>query len=129
MVLLALGLALHAPPCSTGINASAPWLDCNFAAQPLYGPLPPTSVSFTTSDTALQTLFTHAEVCEAGNTLEIAQGFDVLVEGGHYNAVWLETQPMAGAMYGLRNLRLALNNQVGDLATAHNPHNKNTDPS
>ena len=39
-------------------------------------------------------------------------GFYVLIEGSHYKNVWLETQPMGGAMYGVRNLRVALNNQL-----------------
>jgi hypothetical protein len=29
----------------------------------------------------------------------IAPGFEVVTEGGGYNDVWLETQPMAGGMY------------------------------
>ena len=100
------------PSCSTGIGAEVPWIDCRFQSAPEYGPLPPTSVQFTTSDTPTAALFAHAETCEAGNTLELAPGFEVLVEGGHYNAVWLETQPMGGATYGVRNLTLALNNQL-----------------
>lgn len=60
----------------------------------------------------LQVLIDHATKCEAGNLLEITQDFTVVVEGGHYNAVWLETQPMAGGMYAVRNLRLGLNNQL-----------------
>ena len=55
----------------------------------------------------MQALFTHAETCEAANVLQFAADFPVLVEGGHYNAVWLETQPMGGAMYAVRNLSLA----------------------
>ena len=35
-----------------------------------------------------------------------------LVEGGGYTCVWLETQPMGGAMYGKRDLEVALNNQL-----------------
>jgi hypothetical protein len=42
----------------------------------------------------------------------IAPDFEVVTEGGGYNAVWLETQPMAGGMYAVRNLPLALNNQL-----------------
>jgi beta-glucosidase-like glycosyl hydrolase len=105
------------PPCSTGIPSAAPWIDCELAVEPRYGPLPATSVNFTTSDAKLQALFDHAEVCEAHNTLTLGPGFDVVVEGGHYNAVWLETQPMGGAMYGVRNLTLALNNQLIFLRT------------
>ncbi len=42
----------------------------------------------------------------------LVPGFPVLTEGEHYGNVWLETQPMGGAMYGVRNLTLAVNNQV-----------------
>ena len=80
------------PACSMGINSSAPWADCILDVKQLYGPLPYTSVNFTTTDNLTQALFAHAETCEAANTQEMASGFDVLVEGGHYNAVWLETQ-------------------------------------
>jgi hypothetical protein len=80
--------------------------------QPLYGPVTATAVSFSTADTPTQALFTHAESCEARNAVEFAPGFSVLVEGGAYRNVWLETQPMGGAMYGVRNLTLALQNQL-----------------
>ena len=100
-----------APPCSS-IPADAPWADCAFAALPAYGPLTPTSARLTTSDATAQALYDRAEACAARNTLEMAPGFDVLVEGGGYSNVWLETQPMGGAMYGVRNLTLALNNQL-----------------
>ena len=71
--------------------------------QPLFGPLPSTGVNFTTTDNKTLSLFAHATECEKANTLTMGPGFDVLVEGGHYNAVWLETQPMGGAMYGVMN--------------------------
>ena len=84
----------YLPACSMGINSSAPWADCILDVKQQYGPLPDTSVTFTTTDNLTQALFAHAEACEAANTQEMASGFDVLVEGGHYNAVWLETQVM-----------------------------------
>ena len=34
-----------------------------------------------------------------------------------YGSIWLETQPMGGAAYGVRNLRLALNNQLAFMRT------------
>ena len=104
------------PPTSScaEINASAPWTDCLLQQLPDFDqPFPRTGVSFTTSDAALQKLFDHAETCEAANSVTFAPGLDLLVEGGHYNNVWLETQPMGGAMYGVRNMTLAVNNQVG----------------
>ena len=51
---------------------------------------------------------------EAGNGkpfLKTPQ-FLVLEEGEQYKGAWLETQPMAGAMYAARNVRYALNNQL-----------------
>ncbi len=106
------GMESQAPqPCAT-IPSSAPWQDCVLAVEPQYGPLPATSVNFTTSDPQLQALYDHAVTQEASNVENFAPGFDVLVEGEHYNNVWLETQPMGGASYGVRNLRVALNNQL-----------------
>ena len=40
---------------------------------------------------------------------------DVMVEGEEYRSAWIETQPMAGAMYAQRDVRVALNNQVCEL--------------
>ena len=98
-------------PCSE-IPASVPWINCDLSLLPSYQPLFTTSVTFSTADNISQKLFTHAETCALGNIVEIASGFAVLTEGGGYGNVWLETQPMGGAMYGLRNLTLALNNQL-----------------
>ena len=98
--------------CADATNASTPWMKCVYPVEPTYGPLPTTSVQFSITDEPLQALFTHGEKCEANSTLTLAPGFDVVVEGGGYRAVWLETQPMGGAMYGVRNLTLALNNQL-----------------
>jgi hypothetical protein len=103
--------ALSAAPCSS-IPAGAPWADCAFSTQPSYGPLPPTSATFASSDAAAQALFAHAEACAARNVVEMAPGLDVLVEGENYGNVWLETQPMGGSMFAVRNLTLALNNQL-----------------
>ena len=108
---LASSSSAAAPPCAS-IPAGAPWTDCTLATQPSYGPLPATSASLATTDAVAQALFSRAEACAAGNTLEMAPGFAVLVEGGGYSNVWLETQPMGGAMYGVRNLTLAVNNQL-----------------
>lgn len=94
------------------IPAGAPWSTCVLSASPAYGPVPSTGVSFTTSDAPLQALFSHAEACAAGNVRTFAPGFDVLVEGAGYGNVWLETQPMGGAMFGVRNLTLALANAL-----------------
>ena len=119
-LLVAFHMAAASPPlpaCATDIAPSLPWADCVFATAPEYGPLPTTSVAFHSSDAAALALFQHAESGEAVNTLELAPQFDVLVEGGGYKNIWLETQPMGGAMYGVRNLRLALNNQLAFMRT------------
>ena len=111
LLLCALPIVRLSVPCSTGISALQPWSDCKFNSTG-FAPLPRTSVRFKTADTQMQALFTHAETCEAANVLQFAADFPVLVEGGHYNAVWLETQPMGGAMYAVRNLSLAVHNQL-----------------
>jgi hypothetical protein len=103
-------LASAAPSCSS-IPASLPWTDCAFSV-PSYGALPNSGVTFSTADASTQALFAHADASEASNVVSFAPSFVVLVEGGGYKNVWLETQPMGGAYYGARNLTLALNNQL-----------------
>ena len=71
--------------------------------------LPETSVSFRTEDEALQRVYDSAEAKCRGN-LQSFGGRTVLVEGGGYEKIWLETQPMGGEMYALRNLEAAKNN-------------------
>jgi hypothetical protein len=55
-------------------------------------------VAFRTSDTGLQTFFDAAEAKAAENIYEISPGMKVLVEGGGFSHVYLETQPMGGEM-------------------------------
>ena len=69
-----------------------------------------TKVVFKISDKLLQKLYDSAEEKCRLNIKSFA-GRNVLIEGGGYNKVWIETQPMGGAMYGKRNLEVALNNQ------------------
>ena len=71
-----------------------------------------TGVSFRTSDAELQKLFDAAEAKAAANLYPISPGMKVLVEGGGYAAVYLETQPMGGEMYAKRDPQAALNNQL-----------------
>ena len=71
--------------------------------------LPETSVSFHTEDDALQRVYDAAEAKCRGN-LQSFGGRTVLVEGGGYEKIWLETQPMGGEMYALRHLEAAKNN-------------------
>ncbi|MBP3279841.1 MAG: hypothetical protein J6M44_12865 [Butyrivibrio sp.] len=69
-----------------------------------------TKVVFKISDGLVQKLFDSAEEKCLLNIKDFA-GRKVLIEGGGYNKVWIETQPMGGAMYGKRNLEVAYNNQ------------------
>ena len=71
--------------------------------------LPETSVSFQTEDDKLRRVYRAAEE-KCRRNLKLFGGDPVLVEGGGYEKIWLETQPMGGEMYALRNLRAALNN-------------------
>ena len=73
--------------------------------------LPHTSVFFSTTDPQLQKLYDTA--CR--KCLLNLQSFGkdtVLVEGGGYEKIWLETQPMGGEMYAKRNMEAALNNHL-----------------
>lgn len=68
-------------------------------------------VTFQTEDALIQTLFDKAEEKCLANLKDFA-GKQVLVEGGGYHKIWLETQPMGGEMYAKRNMEAALNNQL-----------------
>ena len=73
--------------------------------------LPKTGVTFSCDDAALQKLFDEAERKCLHNLKDF--GADtVLVEGGGYEKIWLETQPMGGEMYWKRNMTAAMNNQL-----------------
>jgi hypothetical protein len=69
-------------------------------------------VKFTTDDAGLQAVWDHAVSCEESNTKDFLPGLDCVVEGSNYKNVWLETQPMAGAMWATRNITNALANQL-----------------
>ena len=71
--------------------------------------LPETQVSFSCKNETLQRVYDTAEEKCRGN-LKRFGGDLVLVEGGGYEKIWLETQPMGGEMYALRNLEAAKNN-------------------
>lgn len=71
--------------------------------------LPATGVFFRTENEAIQQLFDAAEHKCLGNLQRFGPD-QVLVEGGGYEKIWLETQPMGGEMYAKRNLTAALNN-------------------
>lgn len=68
------------------------------------------TVKFSTTDTALKNLFDLAEAKAAENVKVFSPTYTVLIEGGEYPFVWVETQPMGGVMYAKRNLEVAYNN-------------------
>lgn len=70
-----------------------------------------TGVTFQTDDRGLQQVFDLAEAKLKQNLRDFA-GHKVLVEGGGYNKIWLETQPMGGEMYAKRDMEAAANNQL-----------------
>lgn len=73
--------------------------------------LPEVSVRFRTDDPAMQRLYDEAEAKCRRNLADFA-GERVLVEGGGYEKIWLETQPMGGEMYAARDMAAALGNQL-----------------
>lgn len=74
-------------------------------------PITNTKVRFKIDDAQIQKVYDAAEEKAAGNVQNFC-GRKVLVEGGGYHKIWLETQPMGGEMYAKRNLETALNNQL-----------------
>ena len=68
-------------------------------------------VSFQTEDELLQKLVDTAEQKSLENLKDFA-GRKVLIEGGGYEKIWLETQPMGGEMYAKRDLEAGLNNNL-----------------
>ena len=73
--------------------------------------LPKTHVAFSTEDGRLQQLYdTAVRKCQ-GNLNRFGSDL-VLVEGGGYEKIWLETQPMGGEMYARHNMEAALNNHL-----------------
>lgn len=67
------------------------------------------NVSFRTGDERSQRAFDSAEEKCRWNLKDFG-GDRVLAEGGGYEKIWLETQPMGGAMYALRDMEAARNN-------------------
>ena len=70
-----------------------------------------TAVEFQTDSSLLQRLYSEAERKLKENVRDFA-GRRVLVEGGGYQKIWLETQPMGGEMYAKRDMEAAVNNQL-----------------
>ncbi len=73
--------------------------------------MPHTEVEFKTADSKWQRVYDAAESIEKNNVRSFS-GRNALIEGGAYNGLWLETQPMGGEMYAKRNVDVALNNQL-----------------
>ena len=71
--------------------------------------LPETKVVFHTEDEKIRSVYDAAEEKCRLNLKRFGEDL-VLVEGGGYEKIWLETQPMGGEMYALRNPEAALNN-------------------
>ena len=70
-----------------------------------------THVSFSCKNDTLQRVYDTAEEKCRGNLKRFGNDL-VLVEGGGYEKIWLETQPMGGEMYALRSLEAAKNNSL-----------------
>ena len=70
-----------------------------------------TDVKFNISDPIWQKVYDAAEE-KAQLNVHAFCSRPVLIEGGGYNGIWLETQPMGGEMYAMRNMEAAMNNQL-----------------
>ena len=70
---------------------------------------PYTSVKFSTNSEINQKQFDTAQEKSKQNLQDFC-GRKVLIEGGGYHKIWLETQPMGGEMYAKRDLEAAANN-------------------
>lgn len=70
-----------------------------------------TNVKFAISDPVWQRVYDAAEK-KADSNIRSFMGRPVLIEGGGYNGIWLETQPMGGEMYAARSMEAAMNNQL-----------------
>ena len=122
---------LHAPPPAPPPAPPSPWLE--------YA-VPATSVSLSSSDpnSKLVAMFTKGEQLATKNIKSFrkddqGEPVNVMVEGEEYGSAWIETQPIAGAMYAQRNVRVALNNQLIYLRSARSdgimPHRVDANPS
>ena len=71
---------------------------------------PGAGVQVTTTNEMLQRVFDGIIRANLKNEERMADGRKVLVEGDIWRGIWLETQPMGGAMYGKFDLEIARNN-------------------
>ena len=73
---------------------------------------PQTGVEFSSSNTELvERMDALTKLCE-DNIKYFLPDVPVLIEGGGYNRIYLETQPMGGQAYARMNVRPGLNNQI-----------------
>ncbi len=93
-----------APPMALFLGATPPSAQAG-------APSIMTRVEFHTSDVFLSDLYTAAETTSRTNE-KIFAGRPVLIEGGGYNGIWIETQPMGGEMNAKRNMVTAFNNTL-----------------
>ena len=101
-------MLLHAQTLSRSNNTTT----ADGPAQPTRVlPLPQTRVQFRTSNSLLQNVFDEAEKTAKSNHADFGK-YKVMVEGGRYKRVFLETQPMGGCMYAKRDVEIARNNQL-----------------
>lgn len=70
-----------------------------------------TGVDFQIQDEKWQRVYDAAEKFELQNVRRFGNR-DVLIEGGDYVGLWIETQPMGGEMYAKRNPQVGINNQL-----------------
>ena len=70
-----------------------------------------TGVTMQIDDPLIQKLFDAAEA-KLTNNIKNFGDRQVLIEGGGYHKIWLETQPMGGEMYAKRDMTSAINNQL-----------------
>jgi len=70
-----------------------------------------TSVNFQINDPIIRKLYDEA-VRKCPDNIKDFDGRTVLVEGGGYEKIWLETQPMGGEMYAKRNMEAGVQNNL-----------------
>jgi len=73
---------------------------------------PETRVSFTSTNTALTERMAAAAAEAKANVRNFLPDSPVIIEGGGYNRIFLETQPMGGLAYARYDVRPGLNNQI-----------------
>ncbi|HUA93573.1 MAG TPA: hypothetical protein VL991_13465 [Terracidiphilus sp.] len=93
------------PPCFAQTSGATEQTEASFADS--------AAISFSTTDSAYQSLYNHALDLLAANVQKM-YGFDkpVLIEGSVYRGVWLECGPQEGLVYSLIRPDVARNNHL-----------------